>query len=73
MIAVRSRGRRPGCAPAVGKNEQGPTASLVFLRFFRMGSPNEQLGEIEVKTGGGAVQSKTTPAFKVAVTRVTAP
>ena len=35
--------------------------------------PSQQLGELEVKTGGSAVQSKTTPTFKVAVTRVSEP
>ena len=35
-------------------------------------APDQTLGEVELKTGGPAVASKTTPVFKVAVTKVTA-
>ena len=30
----------------------------------------EPVGEVEVKTGGSAVQSNTKPAFRIAVTKV---
>ena len=63
-------GREFGFRPTL--QDDKPWTRIV-VTIFRMGSPNEQLGEIEVKTGGGAVQSKTTPAFKVAVPRVTPP
>jgi hypothetical protein len=35
-------------------------------------SPDQQLGEVELKTGAAAVASKTSPVFKIAVTKVTA-
>ncbi len=35
-------------------------------------APDQVLGEVELKTGGPAVASKTSPAFKIAVTKVTA-
>jgi hypothetical protein len=34
---------------------------------------SKELGEVEVKTAGSAAATKTTPAFKVAVTSVTPP
>src|SRR5205823_674413 len=36
-------------------------------------SPDQSLGEVQVKTGAPAVTSKTNPAFKIAVPKVTAP
>ena len=36
-------------------------------------TPTTALGEVEVKRGGPPVDSKTNPAFKVAVTKVSAP
>lgn len=42
---------------------KGPTAQ----------QPDQVLGEVELKTGGPTVTSKTTPAFKLTVTKVTAP
>ena len=35
-------------------------------------TPDQALGEVQVKTGGPAVASKTTPVFKIAVPKVTA-
>jgi hypothetical protein len=48
----------------------------VVVTFFKLPTPTrstQEIGEVEAKTGGAAVQSKTTPSFKVAVTRVTPP
>jgi hypothetical protein len=48
----------------------------VMVTIFKAATaqaPSQQLGEVEVKTGGPAVTSKTNPAFKIAVTKVTAP
>jgi hypothetical protein len=33
----------------------------------------QSLGEVEVKSGGPAVDAKTTPAFKIAVPKVSPP
>ncbi len=35
-------------------------------------APDQVLGEVELKTGAPAVASKTSPVFKIAVTKVTA-
>ena len=36
-------------------------------------APTQILGEVEVKRGGPAVESKTNPSFKVAVPKVSPP
>jgi hypothetical protein len=48
----------------------------IVVTIFRAGTtnaPTEVLGEIELKRGGPAVNSKTDPSFKVAVPKVSAP
>jgi len=48
----------------------------VVVTFFRMPTTahsTEEIGSVDVKTAGGAVQAKTSPAFKVAVTSVSEP
>jgi hypothetical protein len=48
----------------------------VVITFFKMPTAKhatEEIGSVEVKTGAAVVSSKTTPAFKIAVTKVAAP
>ena len=48
----------------------------VVVTIFKMGTQSEytqDLGEVDLKTGGSAATSKTTPSFKVAVTQVMPP
>ena len=48
----------------------------VVVTFFRMPTTThatEEMGAVEVKTGGPALQAKTNPAFKVAVVSVSEP
>lgn len=48
----------------------------VVVTVFKMATssqPTQELGEVDLKTGAPAVQSKTTPAFKIAVTKVSPP
>jgi len=50
--------------------------SRVVVTFFRMPTANhasEEIGAVEVKTAGPAIQAKGNPAFKVAVTAVSDP
>jgi len=50
--------------------------SHVVVTFFKMPTNShstEELGSVEVRTGGAAVQAKTTPALKVAVKAVSEP
>jgi hypothetical protein len=42
----------------------------VLVTVFRMDPQVETLGEVELKTGGPAVASKTKPVFTIAVTKV---
>ncbi len=41
-----------------------------MVTIFKMGSPNEELGEVDAKLGAAPAASRTRPAFKVAVTHV---
>ena len=48
----------------------------VIVTIFKMGTSTDytkQIGEVDLKTGGPAVASKSTPIFKVAVTKVSPP
>jgi hypothetical protein len=45
----------------------------IEVTAFRLDGPSERLGSVEVTKGAPAVDLKTTPAFKVAVTDVTPP
>jgi hypothetical protein len=48
----------------------------VIVTIFRMATakaPTEELGEVELKTGGPALDTKTKPAFKIAVVKVDPP
>ena len=50
--------------------------SKITVAVFKMPTATQAtqlLGEVDVKTGASAVSSKTTPIFKVAVTKVTPP
>jgi len=50
--------------------------SKITVAVFKMPTAThatQLLGEVDVKTGATAVPSKTTPIFKVAVTKVTPP
>ena len=45
----------------------------IEITAFRLGSPSERLGSVEVTKGAPAVDLATRPAFKVAVPSVTPP
>lgn len=50
--------------------------SRVVVTVFKMPTATQatqQLGEVELKTGAAGVQTKTTPSFKIAVTKVEPP
>jgi len=49
---------------------QDDRGSTTVVTIFKMSPSVQNLGEVEVKLGAAAVTSKTTPAFKIAVTRV---
>jgi len=48
----------------------------VTVTIFKMGTQTQytkELGEVNLKTGGAAVASETTPSFRIAVTKVMPP
>jgi hypothetical protein len=48
----------------------------VIVTIFKMSTatePTQVLGDVEVRTGGAAVRSKTNPSFRIAVPQVTSP
>jgi hypothetical protein len=46
---------------------------VTIFRTATTTAPTQILGEVEVKRGGPAVESKTSPSFKVAVPKVSPP
>jgi hypothetical protein len=46
---------------------------VTIFRTATTSAPTQTLGEVEVKRGGPAVDSKTNPSFKVAVPKVSPP
>ena len=46
---------------------------VTIFRTATTNAPTQILGEVEVKRGGPAVESKTNPSFKVAVPKVSPP
>jgi hypothetical protein len=50
----------------------GNESTVVVEVFDVQANPHRQLGQVEVPVGGNAVQSETTPAFRIRVSRVIA-
>jgi hypothetical protein len=48
-------------------------SSHVDVTIIKVGTPEEHLGTVEARVGEVAVESKTTPAFKIAIVKVTPP
>jgi hypothetical protein len=48
-------------------------SSRVEVTIVKIGSPDEQLGIVEATVGASAIESKTTPVFKIAVLNVNPP
>ena len=45
----------------------------VLVTVFRLGHSESEAGEVSLRTGGGAVESKTTPEFRISVVKIEAP
>ena len=67
LAAVKVKGTEFGFRPTI---QDSKPWTRVVVTIFRMDPQVEPVGEVEVKTGGSAVQSKTKPAFRIAVTKV---
>ena len=51
-------------------NMQDDRGNRVTVTIFRIGSPDEIVGEVETGVGKPAVESKSSTAFRIAVTKV---
>jgi hypothetical protein len=45
----------------------------VTVTIFKMGAAESEAGEVQLTTGGSSMTSKTSPQFKIAITRVEPP
>jgi hypothetical protein len=66
-------GTEYGFRPTIQDSAPRNRISVTIFRTATTNAPTQILGEVEVKRGGPAVDSKTTPAFKVAVPKVSPP
>jgi hypothetical protein len=66
-------GTEYGFRPTIQDSTPWNRIVVTIFRTATTTAPTETLGEIEVKRGGPAVDSKTNPSFKVAVPKVSPP
>ena len=66
-------GTEIGFRPTIQDSKPWTRVVVTIFKTPTASHPSQQLGELEVKTGGSAAPSKTTPTFKVAVARVSEP
>ena len=66
-------GTEYGFRPTVEDSTPWNRIVVTIFRTATTNAPTQVLGEIELKRGGAAVDSKTNPSFKVAVPRVSPP
>ena len=59
--------------PTVQDSSPWTRIVVAIFRAATTTAPTQIVGEVEVKSGGPAVDSKTTPAFKIAVPKVSPP
>ena len=71
-IALKD-GTEIGFRPTIQDSKPWTRVVVTIFKTPTASHPSQQLGELDVKTGGSAVPSKTTPTFKVAVTSVSEP
>jgi len=66
-------GTEYGFRPTIQDNAPWNRIVVTIFRTATTNAPTQILGEIELKRGGVAVDSKTNPRFKVAVPKVSPP
>jgi hypothetical protein len=66
-------GTEYGFRPTIQDSSPWNRIVVTIFRTATTNAPTQILGEVEVKRGGPAVDSKTNPSFKVAVPRVSPP
>jgi hypothetical protein len=66
-------GTEYGFRPTIQDSTPWNRIVVTIFRTATTSAPTQILGEIELKSGGAAVESKTNPSFKVAVPKVSPP
>ena len=66
-------GTEYGFRPTLQDSSPWNRIVVTIFRSATASAPTTVLGEIELRTGGPAMDSKTTPSFKVSVPKVSAP
>ena len=66
-------GTEYGFRPTIQDSSPWNRIVVTIFRSATTSAPTTVLGEIEVRRGGPAVDSKTNPSFKVSVPKVSAP
>jgi hypothetical protein len=66
-------GTEYGFRPTIQDSSPWNRIVVTIFRSATTGAPTTVLGEIEVRKGGPAVDSKTNPSFKLSVSKVSAP
>ena len=66
-------GTEYGFRPTIQDSTPWSRIVVTIFRVATTNAPTQVLGEIELKRGGPAVDSKTSPSFKVAVPKVSPP
>jgi hypothetical protein len=66
-------GTEYGFRPTIQDSAPWNRVTVSIFKTATANVPTEILGEIELKRGGAAVESKTNPSFKIAVSRVSPP
>jgi hypothetical protein len=66
-------GTEYGFRPTIQDSTPWNWIVVTIFRTATTNAPTQILGEVEVKRGGPAVDSKTNPSFKVAVPKVLSP
>ena len=66
-------GTEYGFRPTIQDSTPWNRIVVTIFKTATTNTPTQTVGEIEVKRGGPAVESKTNPSFKVAVPKVSPP
>src|SRR4029450_11752198 len=66
-------GTEYGCRPTIQNNSPWNRIVVTIFRSATANAPTTVVGEIELRRGGPAMDSKTNPSFKVSVLKVSAP
>jgi hypothetical protein len=66
-------GTEYGFRPTIQDSMPWNRIVVTIVRMATTNAPTQTLGEVEIKRGGPAVESRTNPSFKLAVTKVSPP